>query len=161
VLSEHGVKIAPSTYYEWAGKKNTARVLRDKELTGKIRVVHEASRGIYGARKIWISLNREGVEVARCTVERLMRAAGLHGVTRWRRKRTTIADPAMARPEDLVERRFDPPAPDRLWVADITYVSTWTGWAYVAFVQDCFSRRILGWAAASSMTTDLVLAALS
>jgi len=160
VLTEHGVKIAPSTHYEWASKTDSARAARDAELTGKIRDAYQASHQIYGARKIWVVLNRAGVQVARRTVERLTRAAGLKGVTRCRRKRTTVADPALPTPGDLVNRMFDPPAPDRLWVADITYVSTWSGWVYVAFVQDCFSRRVLGWKAAASMTTDLVLAAI-
>lgn len=94
---------------------------------------------------MWLQLNREGVPVARCTVERLMRRDGLTGATRGKTKRTTIPDPAAARPDDLVQRRFPPTAPNRLWVADITYVSTWTGWVYVAFVIDAYARRILGW----------------
>jgi putative transposase len=105
-------------------------------------------------------LNREGISVARCTVERLMQSAGLAGVVRGTVKRTTIADPAAARPDDLVKRDFAPTAPDRLWVADITYVSTWTGWAYVAFVIDAYARRILGWRCSATMTTQLVLDAI-
>jgi len=160
VLCDHGIKIAPSTYYEWKDKLPGRRVARDEAILSKIRQAHTDSFGIYGARKIWLQLNREGTPVARCTVERLMSAAGIKGVTRWRHKRTTIADPALPCPEDLVERQFDPPAPNRLWVADFTYVSTWTGWVYVAFVQDCYSRRILGWQASTTMTCDLVVDAL-
>ena len=160
VLSEHGCKIAPSTYYEWKDKLPTARDKRDAVLTEHIRKAHADSRGIYGARKIWLALNRDGVPVAKCTVERLMAAAGLRGVTRRWRKRTTIVDPGLPAPADLVRRRFSPLAPNHLWVADFTYVSTWSGWVYVAFILDCFSRRILGWKAATTMTADMVIAAL-
>lgn len=106
---------------------------------------------------MWLVLNREGIAVARCTVERLMTELGLTGAVRGKVKRTTIADPAAARPADLVQRRFAPPAPNRLWVADLTYVSTWSGFAYVAFVTDAYARRILGWRVASTMTTAMVL----
>ena len=129
-------------------------------LESHIRRVHAANFGVYGARKVWLQLNREGTPVARCTVERLMRAAGLTGAVRGKVKRTTIADPAAQRPQDLVQRRFTTAAPDRLWVADITYVSTWSGWVYVAFVIDAYARRILGWRAGTSMSTQLVLDAL-
>jgi putative transposase len=106
---------------------------------------------------VWLALNREGIEVARCTVERLMRELGLAGARRGKRHRTTRADPAAARPADLVGRQFSPPAPDRLWVADFTYVPTWAGMVYVAFVIDAYSRRILGWRAATTMRASLVL----
>ena len=112
---------------------------------------------MYGARKVWLVLNREGIAVARCTVERLMTELGLTGAVRGKVKRTTIADPAAARPADLVQRRFAPPAPNRLWAADLTYVSTWSGFAYVAFVTDAYARRILGWRVASTMATAMVL----
>ena len=105
-------------------------------------------------------LNREGIAVARCTVERLMAELGLTGAVRGKVKRTTIADPTAARPADLVQRRFAPPAPNRLWVADLTYVSTWSGFAYVAFVIDAYARRILGWRVASTMATSMVLDAI-
>jgi putative transposase len=135
--------------------------VRDAALLEQIRRVHaENNDGTYGARKVWLQLNREGTPVARCTVERLMRADGLVGVRRGTSKRTTIADPAAQRAADLVQRHFAALAPDRLWVADITYVSTWSGWAYVAFVTDEYSRRILGWRVGSTMTTQLVLDAL-
>jgi hypothetical protein len=122
--------------------------------------VHAANYGVYGARKVWLALNREGIAVARCTVERLMAELGLTGAIRGRVKRTTIADPTAARPADLVQRRFGPPAPNRLWVADLTYVSTWSGVAYVAFVIDAYARRILGWRVASTMATSMVLDAI-
>lgn len=109
---------------------------------------------------MWLALNREGIPVARCTVERLMRQQGLAGAVRGKVKRTTIPDPAAPRPRDLVKRRFAPSAPDRLWVADMTYVSTWSGWVYVAFVIDAYARRIIGWRAGTSMSTQLVLDAL-
>jgi putative transposase len=100
----------------------------------EIQRVHRENYGVYGARKVWLQLNREGIRVARCTVERLMGRLGLRGAVRGKVKRTTIADPAAPRPADLVQRKFAPVAPNRLWVADITYVSTWSGWVYVAFV---------------------------
>uniref|UniRef100_UPI000566C289 IS3 family transposase n=1 Tax=Phycicoccus jejuensis TaxID=367299 RepID=UPI000566C289 len=106
----------------------------DEQLLTEIRRVHAANYSVYGARKVWLQLNREGHSVARCTVERLMKADGLHGAVRGKVKRTTVADPAAERARDLVSRNFTPAAPDRLWVADITYVSTWSGWVYVAFV---------------------------
>ena len=109
---------------------------------------------------MWLQLNREHIPVARCTVERLMKDLGLAGAVRGRTRRTTIADPAAERARDLVSRDFAPPAPDRLWVADLTYVSTWSGWVYVAFVIDAYARRIIGWRTASTMTTGIVLDAL-
>ncbi|MGI4894261.1 MAG: IS3 family transposase [Janthinobacterium lividum] len=160
VLSEHGLQIAPSTYYEHVNRASTPREQRDAVLVEEIRRVHAANYGVYGARKVWLALNRAGIAVARCTVERLMTREGLAGAVRGKVKRTTIADvfltPAQ-RARDLVRRDFAPPAPDRLWVADITYVSTWSGWVYVAFVIDAYARRIIGWRCGSSMTTQLVL----
>ena len=160
VLTEHGVPIAPSTYYDAVTRPPSARALRDAQLKAAIARVHADNYGVYGARKVWLALNREGIPVARCTVERLMRELGLAGARRGKCKRTTVPDPAAARPADLVQRRFSPPAPDRLWVADFTYVPTWSGMVYVAFVIDAYSRRILGWRAATSMRTSLVLDAL-
>jgi len=154
------VPIAPSTYYDQARREPSRRQLRDDELTEHIRRVHAANYGVYGARKVWLALNREGIEVARCTVERLMTDLGLVGATRGTARRTTIADPAATRPADLVQRRFGPPAPNRLWVADLTYVSTWSGFAYVAFVTDAYARRIVGWRVASTMATSMVLDAI-
>jgi putative transposase len=156
-LVELGVQIAPSTYYEHVDRQPTPREVRDAVLKGHIERVHAANYGVYGARKVWLSLNREGIEVARCTVERLMAELGLTGAVRGTVKRTTLGDPTAARPADLVQRRFGPPAPNRLWVADLTYVSTWSGFAYVAFVTDAYARRILGWRVAATMTTAMVL----
>jgi putative transposase len=166
VLSEHGLPIAPSTYYDARAAARTAAVrpgarqLRDEQLKVEIRRVHAQNYGVYGARKVWLQLNREGIAVARCTVERLMRELGLAGARRGRRHRTTIADDAAARPADLVQRDFNPLAPNCTWVADFTYVPTWAGMVYVAFVLDAYSRRILGWRAATNMRTTLVLDAL-
>jgi putative transposase len=160
VLTEHGCPIAPSTYYDAARRRPSARALRDERLKAAITRVHQDNYGVYGARKVWLQLNRDGIPVARCTVERLMRELGLAGARRGKPKRTTVPDPAAARPGDLVGRQFSRPAPDRLWVADFTYVPTWSGMVYVAFVIDAYSRQILGWRAATSMRTALVLDAL-
>jgi len=159
VLSEHGAKIAPSTYYEWKDRLPNKRQERDQVLLEHIRRVHQANFGVYGPRKVWLVLNREGIPVARCTIERLMRADGLTGAVRGKVKRTTIAGVG-PRPDDLVRRNFEPLAPNRLWVADFTYVSTWAGWTYVAFVIDAYARRIVGWRTATAMTADLVLDAI-
>ena len=159
VLTEHGTPIAPSTFYDARGR-TSARADRDAQLKAAIARVHSANYGVYGARKVWLALNREGIGVARCTVERLMRDLGLEGARRGTRRRTTVADPAAARPADLVQRRFSQARPDAVWVADFTYVATWSGTVYVAFVLDAHSRRILGWRAARSMRTELVLDAL-
>jgi putative transposase len=139
-LTELGVPIAPSTYYDQVKREPSRRQSRDEALKPEIARVHAANYGVYGARKVWLTLNREGIAVARCTVERLMAELGLSGATRGRARKTTIADPAAVRPADLVQRRFGPPAPNRLWVADLTYVSTWSGFAYVAFVTDAYAR---------------------
>jgi putative transposase len=160
VLTEHGLKIAPSTYYEHLAATETASQQRDAYLSGEIARVHRDNFAVYGPRKVWLALNREGIAVARCTVERLMRAAGLAGARRGKVKKTTIADPDAQRAADLVARQFAPTAPDRLWVADITYVSTWSGWVYVAFVTDAYARRILGWRCGTTMSTQLVIDAL-
>jgi len=155
-LRQRGCQIAPSTYYEAASRPRSRREQRDELLKAAITRVHAANLGVCGARKVWLQLNREGTEVARCTVARLMRELGLAGVGRGKRIRATIPAPAAARPGDLVRRRFSPPAPDRLWVADFTYVPAWAGMVYAAFVIDACSRRILGWRAATSMKTALV-----
>jgi putative transposase len=160
VLSEHGCKIAPSTYYDAKDRPLSKRALRDAELKVEIARVHATNYGVYGPRKVWLQLNREGIEVARCTVERLMNVLGLQGIRRGKKWKTTTADPAAARPADLVQRRFNPTRPNALWVADFTYVATWVGVVYVAFVIDAYARRILGWRTATSMRTQLVLDAL-
>jgi transposase InsO family protein len=122
--------------------------------------VHAENFGVYGARKVWRQLNREGVTVARCTVERLMRKMGLVGARRGRRRRTTIPDAIAPRPADLVDRNFSVDRPNELWVADLTYVATWSGFVYVAFVIDAFSRFIVGWQTSTSLRSDLALDAL-
>jgi putative transposase len=140
-LAQLGVQIAPSTYYEQVNRSPSRREIRDGELKAQIERIHGANYGVYGARKVWLALRREGVDVARCTVERLMAELGLTGAVRGKVKKTTIPDPSGPRPPDLVQRRFGPPAPNRLWVADLTYVSTWSGWAYVAFVVDAYAQQ--------------------
>jgi putative transposase len=160
VLTEHGCPIAPSTYWAAVKRPPCERVRRDAELLVEIRRVHADNYGVYGARKVWRQLHREGTEVARCTVERLMRADGLAGAVRGASTRTTRPDPKAARPEDLVERQFRAERPNQLWVVDFTYVPTWVGFVYVAFCIDVYSRMITGWRAATSMSTDLVLDAL-
>jgi putative transposase len=131
--------------------------VRDEDLKVEIARVRAANYDVYGPRNVWLQLNREGIPVARCTVERLMKDLQLRGVRRGKRVMTTRPDPAAPRPADLVNRRFRPTAPNRLWVADYTYVSTWSGMVYVAFVIDAYARRILGWRASTSMQTSLVL----
>jgi putative transposase len=158
-LAELGCAFAPSTYYGARGRPRPARAVRDDYLKEVVQKTYDENYSCYGARKIWLAMRQDDHDVARCTVERLMRELGLRGAARGRARRTTIADPAAARAKDLVSRDFAPLAPDLLWVADFTYVSTLTGWAYVAFVVDAYARRILGWKASSSMTADLVLAA--
>jgi transposase InsO family protein len=157
--------IAPSTYYEQKLRqadpsRQPARVQRDARLRPEIQRVWQANRRLYGAKKVWKQLNRETIPVARCTVARLMHALGLRGVVRGRRVRTTIPDPQAERPRDLVQRHFQATRPNQLWVADLTYVATWRGFVYVAFVIDVFSRRIVGWRASSSLRSDLALDAL-
>lgn len=157
--------IASSVYYEHkaqqAGRRPVAlRRRRDATLVGEIQRVRRANLQVYGARKVWLQLHREGIAVARCTVARLMKAEGLQGVRRGRHCRTTIPDENAVRPADLVKRQFRAERPNQLWVADFTYVATWSGFVYVAFVVDVFARRIVGWRVATSMRTDLVLDAL-
>jgi putative transposase len=161
VLTEHGCSIDPSTYYHFKKRPASARTVRDTQLKTLIVRVHSENFSVYGARKIWRELHRQGHDVARCTVERLMRELGLSGATRGGKKiRTTVADPAAHRAPDLLNRAFVAPAPNRVWVADFTHVPTHTGVIYVAFVLDTFSRRIVGWSAATTKATGLVLGAL-
>lgn len=163
-LTELGAKIAPATYYEHRGRPLTKREARDAELKPAIAKAHAENYGVYGARKVWLTLNRErpadAPPIARCTVERLMGELGLRGAVRGKVKRTTISDPKMPKPADLVDRNFRPLAPDRLWVADFTYCSTWSGWCYTAFVIDAYARRILGWAVSTTMITQFVVDAV-
>ena len=160
VLKDAGVQIAPSTYYAARSRPPSARAARDAVLLVEIARVHRENYSVYGARKVWTQLNREGHQVARCTVERLMRRLGLAGVVRGKTKRTTITDAEASRPGDLLHRDFTAPAPNRRWVADITYVRTWSGFVYAAFVIDVFSRMVVGWQIASHLRTDLALDAL-
>ena len=160
VLSEHGLKIAASTYYKTKAMPPSARAVRDAGLLAEIRRVHAGNFGVYGARKVWHQLRREGHPVARCTVERLMREAGLAGAVRGKKIRTTVTDPSHQRAGDLVVRDFTARRPNRCWVADFTHVATFTGVVYVAFVVDVYSRAIVGWSAATNKRTPLVLDAL-
>jgi putative transposase len=162
-LRQAGVAISPSGYYAARARPPPARAVRDAALEKQILRVYKDSGERYGAWKVWDQLNREGIAAARCTVERLMRKLGLRGVRRggWKKPRTTVPDPSQDRPADLVNRDFAPPAPDRLWVVDFTFVSTRAGTAYTALVIDAFARLIPGWRTAASHSTDLVLDALA
>jgi putative transposase len=161
VLTEHGCKIAPNTYWVARKRPPSKRACRDAELVVEIRRVYEQNLFVYGADKVWAQLNRENIRVARCTVERLMRAEGLSGARRGKAFTvTTRPDDRQHRPADLVERQFRAPAPNRLWVADLTYVKTHTGWIYVAFIIDVYSRMIVGWQASRSLRSDLAIDAL-
>jgi transposase InsO family protein len=169
---EHGVEpvcrqlqIAPSTYYEHKARESdpsrlSERSVRDAELRVEIERVWKENYGVYGARKVWRQLVREEFEVARCTIERLMQRMGLQGVVRGRKIKTTIPEELADRPADLVKRSFVAERPNQLWVADLTYVATWSGFVYVAFVTDVFSRRIVGWRVSRSLRSDLALDAL-
>jgi putative transposase len=170
--AEHGVQpvlqalestpaqIAPSTYYAAKTRPASARSRRDEQLTATIEQIHQDNYGVYGARKVWHELHRQGVPTARCTVERLMRAAGLRGLLRDKSPRTTRPAPETGRPHDLVKRDFTAEHPNQLWVADLTYVRTSAGWVYAAFVLDVYSRMIVGWQVSTSLYTDLALDAL-
>jgi transposase InsO family protein len=157
--------IAPSTYYRHAARQTnpdlrSARAKADEDLGGQIRRVWDENFQAYGARKVWLQLRREGKAVARCTVERLMGKLGLKGVKRGKRVKTTVSHPGDSYPLDRVNRQFTAVRPNALWVADFTYVSTWQGFVYVAFVIDVFSRFIVGWKVSASARTDFVLDAL-
>jgi putative transposase len=154
------LEIAPSSYYAARARPPSARSIRDAELKLDIGRIHRANYAVYGARKLWRALRREGTAVGRDQVARLMRGLGLAGAVRGKTRRTTIPSELSPRPADLVERVFAAPAPDRLWVADITYISTWSGFCYAAFVIDAFSRRIVGWRVSSSLRAELALDAL-
>jgi putative transposase len=154
------LQFAPRTYYAAKARQPSARSVRDEELKPEIVRVHRDNFGVYGVDKVWAQLNREGTRVARCTVARLMRELDLRGVVRGTPKFTTVPADAAERPRDLVDRRFSAGAPNRLWVADLTYVRTWTGFVYVAFITDVYSRRIVGWQASRSLRSDLALDAL-
>jgi putative transposase len=154
------LQVAPSTYYAAKTRPPSPRALIDAALKPELTRVHAENEDVYGAYKLWRQLNREGFQVGRDRVARLMNELGLVGITRARSTRTTWPAVVSARPADLVERSFHAPAPNRLWVADLSYVATWSGFAYVAFVCDVFSRRIVGWRVARSLRSDLALDAL-
>jgi transposase InsO family protein len=168
----HGVEpicrllpIAPSTYFEHVARRRdpaklSARAERDAKLRLEIQRVWEENFQVYGVRKVWRQLRREGIAVARCTVARLMRALGLRGIVRGKAIRTTVSDKAAPCPLDHVNRDFKAPRPNALWVADFTYVATWTGFVHVAFVVDAFARRIVGWRVSRTATAGFVLDAL-
>jgi putative transposase len=163
VLSEHGWKIAPGTYYAARNRPPSARSVRDAQVLDAIVRLRQAGyEEVYGARKMWLALNRAGIRVARCTVERLMRGHGLQGVRRGKAPRTTVQGTGSGheRAADLLKRDFTADAPNRRWVADFTYVATLAGTVYVAFVVDVFSRAVVGWAAARHKRARLVLDAL-
>ena len=157
--------IAPSTYHERIARRQdptrlSARAQRDQALKPEIARVFEENFAVYGVRKVWRQMMREGFSIARCTVDRLMREMGLHGVIRGKPVRTTISDKAAPCPLDHVNRKFHAPAPNRLWVSDFTYVATWAGFVYVAFVIDTYARRIVGWRASRTVHASFVLDAL-
>ena len=154
------LQVAPSTYYAASSRPPSARQLRDAQLKVEIQRVYKDNFEVYGARKVWRQLHREGIVVGRDRVARLMGELGIVGVVRGKTKRTTIPAETAERPADLVERDFSAPAPNRLWVADLTYVATWAGFAYVAFVIDAYSRAIVGWRVATSLRASLALDAL-
>jgi len=159
------LQVAPSTYYAHVAQRDdpakaSARSRRDAELSAEIKRVFEANLEVYGARKIWRQLGREGVRIARCTVERLMRRLGIQGAVRGKKAKTTISDKATPCPADRVNRQFQAPRPNLLWVSDFTYVSTWQGFVYTAFVIDAFARRIVGWRVSSAASAGFVLDAL-
>jgi len=154
------LQFAPATYYAARTRPASARELWDRELKPEIQRIWNENFRVYGADKVWAQLRREGYRVARCTVERLMRDLGLRGVVRGKTPRTTLVEDGATRPVDLVDRNFVAPAPNRLWVADLTYVKTHTGWVYVAFIVDVFSRYVVGWQASRSLRAELALDAL-
>jgi len=162
MLTGSGWQIAPGTYYAAVKRPPSARAVRDAQILAEVRRLRTEYEEVYGARKTWLELNRRGIPVPRCTVERVMRENGLHGVRRGRKIRTTVpgSGPGHERAPDLLKRDFTAPAPDRRWVADFTHVATLAGTVYVAFAVDIFSRMIVGWAAARHKRAKLVLHAL-
>jgi len=157
--------MAPSCYWRHAARRRnpelrSARAQRDDGLEASVQRVWHANWQVYGADKVWLQMNREGIRVARCTVERLMKRLGLQGARRGKKVRTTVPDTSAPCPLDRVNRVFKAERPNQLWVSDFTYVSTWQGWLYVAFVIDVYARRIVGWRVSRTMQTDFVLDAL-
>ena len=159
--TEHGAKIAPNTSNVAKQRPPSNRAVRDEQLKIEISRVHEENLSVYGADKVWAQLNREGTRVARCTVEHLMGDLGLSGAKRGKAfKVTTRSDERLHRPDDLVDRNFTATVPNRLWVADLTYVKTHSGWVYAAFIIDVFSRMVVGWQLSNSLRSDLAIDAL-
>jgi putative transposase len=161
----HALRVAPSTYYTSKAQlddsqKRSKRQQRDTTLRDEIQRVWDQNFQVYGVRKVWHQLKREGFRVARCTIARLMRQIGLKGAVRGRTKRTTVSSDKDQKPLDLVQRAFHATRPNQLWVADFTYIATWSGFVYTAFIIDVFARVIVGWRVASSMSADLTLDAL-
>lgn len=152
--------VSRSGFHAWERRPPSARALADAALTERIRAMYARSRDSYGARRIYLDLRDEGVRLGRKRVERLMRSAGMSGYVKRRKFRTTFSVPGVRVADDLVERDFNPPAPDRLWASDIKYVSTWEGTLYLASVIDCFSRKVVGWSMRSDMQAELVVDAL-
>ena len=163
VLSEHGIYIAPSTYYEHIGRRPLARMLADARVIDALYTLRCAQplMRVLGSRKTWIILRSDGIDVSRCTVERVMREMGWRGALKKKSPRTTIADPSAQRAPDLVKRQFRAVAPNRLWVADFTYCRTRSGWVFTAFVVDVFARKIVGWKTSSQMSKKLVTDAIN
>jgi transposase InsO family protein len=164
VLSEHGIRIAPSTFYEHLGRSGPSKQeIKDDELANHIFKLRQANplNQRLGARKTWIRLRSMGFDVSRCSVERVMRDRGWRGANKRKTPKTTIANPAAQRAPDRVGRKFTAAAPNRLWVADFTYCRTVAGWSYTAFVVDVFARKIVGWKVASEMTQQLVTDAIN
>ena len=160
VLRTAGMQIAPSSYYAAKTRPRSARAVADQQRLEVIRRVHADNYGVYGVRKMHAELNRRGHRIARCTVHRLMRAEGLRGISRAKGPRTTVPGSGPDTRPDLLDRDFQAPAPNRVWVADITYCRTFAGWVYAAFVIDVYSRRVVGWQLSKSLRTDLALDAL-
>jgi len=155
------LEVSRSSFHAWARREPSARAVADRALSGRIAEIHVESGKTYGSPRVHAELRLEdGVRVGRKRVERLMRQAGLSGMIRRRRGRTTVSVPGIRTAPDLVERDFDPAAVNRLWAADITYIRTWEGWLYLASVMDCYSRRIVGWALADHLRAELVVDAL-
>ena len=154
------LQVAPSTYYAAKQRPLSARAQSDAVLKRELQRAHAANFGVYGVRKLWRQLLRDGSTVGRDRVHRLMRELGISGVVRGKGKRTTWPAPVGTRPADLVDRKFNAPAPNRLWVADLTYIATWSGFAYAAFIIDVFSRRVIGWRVAATLRAELALDAL-
>ena len=152
--------VSRSGFHAWLVRAPSSRALEDRALSERVRQLHVASRGTYGSPRIYRDLRADGVPIGRKRVERLMRQAGISGTVKRRRGKTTIRVPGVRVANDLVKRDFSPPAPNQLWVADITYLRSWEGWLYLAIVLDCFSRRIVGWALEDHLRAELVVDAL-